>query len=207
MMSRAVSPLKLMEEVAEDATEQAVETAPAPAAVKTTEQAEKEVDFDKVLSRLKGDPRRKILLTASWVQSVEGPNTTRVIRITDEPLGEDAPATDAPQPIERYGAVSPGGMPIDADLLMAEQPPLLDGYVSFYLSEYYTLDLDIRFTPEVSFLDMEDPANPEYTSYRIREKRRMKSDELNYYDHPRFGVLLLVNPAPAPEQPAATPVS
>jgi hypothetical protein len=98
-------------------------------------------------------------------------------------------------------------MPIDADLLMVEQPPELDGYVSFYLSEYYTLDLDIRFTPEVSFLDRDDPANPEYTSYRIREKRRMKSDELNYYDHPRFGVLLLVNPAPSPSQPAEAPVS
>jgi hypothetical protein len=81
---------------------------------------------------------------------------------------------------------------------------VVDGYASFYLSGYYTLELDVRYTPEVSFLEMEDPANPKYASYRIYEKRRMKSDELNYYDHPWFGVLLLVNPA---ETPASAPES
>mgnify|MGYP001818202373 FL=1 len=199
-MSRAVTPQELLEEMATPAADSTDESA-APV---TGAEKEKEVSFDRVLARLRSDPRRKILLSTSWVQAVEGPDTSRVIRITDQREDDTETTTRTSLPSRQYAPASPAGMPIDASILEAEQPPVVDGYASFYLSGYYTLELDVRYTPEVSFLEMEDPANPKYTSYRIYEKRRMKSDELNYYDHPRFGVLLLVNPA---ETPASAPES
>lgn len=37
-------------------------------------------------------------------------------------------------------------------------------------------------------------------AYRLIEKRRIKSSDLHYFDHPRFGVLALVTPYRAPAQ-------
>ena len=78
--------------------------------------------------------------------------------------------------------------------LTASEPAQLDGFVNFYLNSQYTLEADIRYTPPYrpSILDEEPDIGP--VNYRINEKRRIKSGELNYYDHPAFGMVLLVTP-------------
>lgn len=159
---------------------------------------DRDIDFTDVLARMERDPHRKVLLTASWVQTVLDPDSTPIIHITDR-AGEPDVSPD-------YGTMQMHDlrtMPA-AESGRFQQPPLIDGFVRFYLSGYYTLELDIRYTPEIPFLERDDPENPELVSYRIHQKRRMKSDELNYYDHPKFGILLLVNPAPTTEA-AQTP--
>ncbi|MDD9799507.1 MAG: CsiV family protein [Gammaproteobacteria bacterium] len=49
-----------------------------------------------------------------------------------------------------------------------------------------------------------------HRAHRMRQQRRIKLNEINYYDHPRFGVLMVVSrfaaPAPA-EAPATAPES
>jgi|GEM_PF-1390103 len=192
-MSRAVSPLELMAN-----EESATNTDQDPSAPPASKQ-EKDINFNDVVARINKDPRRKVVLTASWVQPVQDPNTSAVIHLSDRP-GEteaDLKTRGTPAPYSRPVGIS--GMPVAQNELMLQQPPLIDGFAHFYLSGYYTMELDLRYTPEVAFLDMENPDDPKYTSYRIHEKRRMKSDELNYYDHPKFGVLLLVNPAAVTE--------
>jgi len=174
LMTRAISPEELMNDV-----DLAAVTG------QTEETEEKEVNFADVLARLRKDPRRKVLLATSWVQIVDAPDASPILRITSEP-GTAATPPMQPAATGPYAMETPSLTPL---------PPLLDGFVRFYLSGIYTLELDIRYTPEVPFLEREDPDEPQYTTYRIHEKRRMKSDELNYYDHPKFGVLLLVNPA------------
>lgn len=185
LMARAVTPSQLMEgTIPEVMTETGTDK---------DNDKEKVVDFTAVLNKLQHDPKRKILLVTSWVQPVDTPRDSPVIRITD--LSEEAlsaPATDSPP--------ASTGMALTGEPPVSAAPPLLDGYVHFYVSGIYTLELDLRYTPEIPFLEQEDPENPQYTTYRIHEKRRMKSDELNYYDHPKFGVLLLVNPALSPQE-------
>ena len=44
-------------------------------------------------------------------------------------------------------------------------------------------------------------------SYELTETRRVKFYEKNYYDHPAFGVIALVTPAPAAARPGADPGS
>jgi hypothetical protein len=192
-MSRAVTPLDLMAKKEIDTNTDQVQPAAA------TDEKEKNINFDNVIARIKRDPRRKIVLTASWVQPVDDPNSTPVIHITDRVKESEAALNRNASPALYSRPAGISGGSIEQGETLIEQPPLIDGFASFYLSGYYTMELDLRYTPEVSFLDMENPENPEFKTYRIHEKRRMKSDELNYYDHPKFGVLLLVNPAEVAE--------
>ena len=66
---------------------------------------------------------------------------------------------------------------------------LLQGTVSVALSRYLHLTADLRL--------IESEAGASMT---LRETRRMRSGELHYLDHPRFGVLVRITPY---EKPAA----
>jgi len=67
-------------------------------------------------------------------------------------------------------------------------PGELDGTVRFFMSRFLHLSVNLRFRDPASV----DPAAP--VIYQINEQRRIKSLELNYFDHPRFGVLARVVP-------------
>ena len=63
----------------------------------------------------------------------------------------------------------------------------LDGTLRFYLSRFLHVDLDLA-------LQEKAPATGEL-NYRLSENRRIKTQELNYFDHPKFGVLMRVTSA------------
>lgn len=107
----------------------------------------------------------------------------------------------------------------------------LEGYVTLGLERYLHIDSDLwlsRFgavadaaaegpqlpSPPVETGETPSAAEDPAAGYAVeqlavlREQRRMRSGELHYLDHPRFGALVLVTPveaAPAPEAPAADP--
>ena len=64
----------------------------------------------------------------------------------------------------------------------------LDGTVTLVRERFLHLDVDLMLQ----------------STYSLQEKRRMRSGELHYFDHPVFGVIAEVNPysAPAPVVPA-----
>lgn len=63
----------------------------------------------------------------------------------------------------------------------------LDGDIHFYMSRFLHFDVDLRYT---------DLTDPTHALYRIDESRRIKSGETNYFDHPRFGVLVRLTALP-----------
>lgn len=67
-------------------------------------------------------------------------------------------------------------------------PGELDGTIRFFMSRFLHLSVNLRFRDPAGT----DPAAP--IVYRLNEQRRIKSLELNYFDHPRFGVLARVVP-------------
>ncbi|MBI1195784.1 MAG: hypothetical protein GC138_08060 [Gammaproteobacteria bacterium] len=84
---------------------------------------------------------------------------------------------------------------VDADLLYrpgaeadnAELPAALEA------------ETDIEMPPSLSLTDMvsgtdnaEEQVMP--TDYRMRQSRRVKKGELNFFDHPRFGLLIQIEP-------------
>lgn len=61
--------------------------------------------------------------------------------------------------------------------------PLLDGTVSLARSRYLHMAVDLIYVDPNSGIPLQ-----------LRETRRMRSGELHYLDHPRFGVLVQVTP-------------
>jgi len=64
----------------------------------------------------------------------------------------------------------------------------LNGYVQFFVSRFLHLDLNLQ---------LRDPTNPDLV-YAIKDGRRIKTQETTYFDHPRFGALVLVTPTKPP---------
>jgi hypothetical protein len=86
----------------------------------------------------------------------------------------------------------------------------VDGLVRVAVARYLHLDLDLRLhLPELaetaSSSDI-DSSSADYgvADIRLKEQRRMRSKELHYFDHPRFGVIALITPYERPAPSADT---
>lgn len=62
----------------------------------------------------------------------------------------------------------------------------LDGTFRFYLSRYLHVDMDLILQPNPATGTEASPA------FRLSEHRRVKLQEVHYFDHPKLGVLLRV---------------
>jgi hypothetical protein len=77
----------------------------------------------------------------------------------------------------------------------------IEGSVTLVRERYLHLDVDLslmtasRAAP-TRFAD----GMGSTPAFRLREKRRMRSRELHYFDHPRFGMIAMVTPYDAPEE-------
>lgn len=75
----------------------------------------------------------------------------------------------------------------------------LDGTVHFYKNRFLHLDINLmlgeEFVPASSndTLASADAQKNTKNNFVIKEKRRIRSENINYFDHPRFGVLVQVN--------------
>lgn len=75
----------------------------------------------------------------------------------------------------------------------------VDGWVKIVLGRYLHVSTDLAFRKPV-MLEHTDPATQEVTrtpglyTIRVEEKRRMRSRELHYIDHPLLGILVKITP-------------
>ncbi|GEM_PF-2710620 len=85
-----------------------------------------------------------------------------------------------------------------------------DGLISLKRGHYLHLNIDMGFqertvssSSEAIFNDdafySEAVEVPSYSSYRMKQKRRIRSGEIHYFDHPRFGLIAQVTPIELPE--------
>jgi hypothetical protein len=135
-----------------------------------------------LVERLRADPRYKVLYHNRWLQDAAARSSTAPARITN------APITDSLYP------PSP-----------AEQ---LDGFVRLHRARFLQVEADLAFRPAESTapLPTSQPGMPAtgvplHPAYVLHEKRRVKFDEIHYIDHPKFGMLIMVSKATAPQQP------
>jgi Peptidoglycan-binding protein, CsiV len=73
-------------------------------------------------------------------------------------------------------------------MLIASANSEISGTLRFYLSRYLHVELNLMYAPP-SAIGAGDP--PDYV---IREQRRVRANELTYFDHPKFGVIVKVTP-------------
>lgn len=75
------------------------------------------------------------------------------------------------------------------------EPGLLNGEASFYVSRFLHLDLKLELDEKTAVSSiLPFSADAVATRHFIDEHRRIKTTEVNYFDHPHFGALVLVTP-------------
>lgn len=84
------------------------------------------------------------------------------------------------------------------------------GTIRLRLSRFLHLDVDLTYQGRMPYAAAAQPtfgdrelAELEFAPrYTIHAERQTRAGELHYFDHPAFGLLVVVKPAPAPEAPA-----
>jgi hypothetical protein len=79
----------------------------------------------------------------------------------------------------------------------------VDGTVRVAVERYLHLYLDLQLHLPVGAVQPET-GEVELPEIRLTEKRRMRSQEIHYFDNPRFGVIALITPYEPPATPTAT---
>lgn len=81
--------------------------------------------------------------------------------------------------------------------------PRLEGTINISRGRYLHVWLDLLYRPEKKpaqssgfFSFLAEDKTPD--AYRLTQQRRVRSGELHYFDHPRFGVLALITPYEPP---------
>jgi len=147
---------------------------------------------DSRILRLSADYRP--LLHVAWQQPGYDYDTGRAVHLEqfvklDEP-GEDLPPELAEIQIEDDRYIVPD--------------PLFDGTIRVRSTRFLHVDVDIAYFPN-KFLQLlrlqkqglnnadQLDVNPDADYVRLSESRKIKLNELHYFDHPLFGVLLQVS--------------
>lgn len=69
----------------------------------------------------------------------------------------------------------------------------LDGTFKFFISRFLHVNLNLIFLQSESksiFQGAEDDS--QQAAYQLRERRRIRSNEIQYFDHPKFGALVQI---------------
>jgi len=117
-------------------------------------------------------------------------------------------------PLAHVGWVQPGlpeadAVPIDLGTLGILNPR---GTVRVHLSRFLHITLDLTYQAKESAAPVAGSADglseivlaPQY---RLQAARSARSNELHYFDHPAFGVLVRITPVPAPDASGRRPAA
>jgi len=153
-------------------------------------------------NKLQRNPNYRILLHQTWLQPIGGERSAKPIHLYGGEL------------FNSDGSV----MTNDNNNLL---PPPSDSY--WQLNGTVTISMDRFFNVKTDFLLNEPisqlPTNTQQQadnyhfqptnikSFLLLQTRRMKSNELNYIDHPLFGILIAIYPYQATLQPQTSPKS
>lgn len=121
------------------------------------------------------------LLHWRWVQPGWDRNQARLLHV-QVPAGSALPLTQ-PSALASNSEMQRLRDLTDPSAVTGAGLPLLDGTVSLTRARFLHLAADLIYV---------DPATG--IPVQLRESRRMRSNELHYLDHPRFGVLVQVSP-------------
>ncbi len=69
----------------------------------------------------------------------------------------------------------------------------LDGAIRFYVSRFFHLAVEIGLKELDAVFPATGDGGEAAQVYQILEDRRIKTEDINYFDHPKFGVLVQVN--------------
>ena len=80
-----------------------------------------------------------------------------------------------------------------------ESPVKIEGTVRVAVERYLHLYLDLKLVDTTLAFET-DLSEYDLPEFRMKQRRRMRSKELHYFDHPKFGVIALITPYTPPVQ-------
>jgi hypothetical protein len=113
------------------------------------------------------------LLHVAWQQPGEGTVAGRQVHIMRLREPAAAPAADAGLSV-----------PVDA---------IIDGVMQLRVGRFLHVALDLAYFPRPAAIPGAVPVAPATEYMRMRERRKVLLNDLNYFDHPLFGVLVQVS--------------
>ena len=156
------------------------------------------------IAKLKKNPRYEVLLHTAWRQpAIDLKNETAVYVFNGmtepEHAVEPLPSADSTPGISKPTVVLPPHVGTN-DLANPEpRAPRLSGTIKLALGQYLHVALDLFYRKEMGRIGSVDASGKEVLtthnalqSFRLNEIRRIKTGEVNYFDHPVFGALVLI---------------
>lgn len=147
-------------------------------------------------ANLNRNPLYQTITHFAWIQTVPPPNQTEIIHINAGALFD-----------EQGNPIQPIDTNPESDSLTGEQQePLptnthqVTGTLAINLDRYFNLSVDLVFSePSIDLAPLVPPGyfgpNPgPLLHFRLLQSRRMKSGELDYIDHPLYGILVEIFP-------------
>ncbi len=99
--------------------------------------------------------------------------------------------------LKKVAWIQPAVNKNDAPVVSIGEQQNLSGQVRFYSKKLLFIELELRFNrPMTNIPDTTVPYSSHYYQtpvYLIKETRRLKLNEIHYFDHPRFGTLVKVS--------------
>jgi len=138
-----------------------------------------------IADTLRRSDRHRLLLHWYWQQPGWPVTQARPV-LVQIPAGGALPVTNLPSGLSKFTLDSARDGQLSAASASQAATPLLDGTVNLIAGEILQVDVDLLYR---------DPTLG--VPVRLQESRRLRSGELNYLDHPRFGVLVRVAPVTA----------
>lgn len=84
----------------------------------------------------------------------------------------------------------------------------IEGTLTFHRERFLHLKVDLQLSEmlplAINYNYAADTTTSASTLYRLQETRRIKTSQSNYFDHPRFGVLAIVEKINSPYPPTST---
>ncbi len=180
-----------------------------------------------VITRLNNAGDYQVLYHAAWRQPAYDPEKSIPVHIHYDPRGvqtrmlsavDDYLTRQAANQTQGEGpATPPAPMPQASDQQPAsdEAPAApspswsLNGVIGLVQSRYLHLDVDLVYQVNTPADQSQQAAMIGDTmvtqTFRLQQSRRIRSDKLFYFDHPRFGVLARITPfTPPPPPPPQT---
>lgn len=154
------------------------------------------------VAKLKKNPHYEVLLHTAWRQpAIDLKDETAVYvfsGMTEPEHPVDTPSAGSGTSSAPQSSAQTRGN-TEESLNSEPRAPRLSGTVKLALGQYLHVALDLFYRKEVSRIGSVDASGKEILashnalqSFRLNEMRRIKTGEVNYFDHPLFGALVLI---------------
>lgn len=151
------------------------------------------------VAKLKKNPRYEVLLHTAWRQpAIELKDETAVFVFNG--MTEPEHPVDTPSPSGNpSAALTQARASTEESQTPEPRARRFSGTVKLALGQYLHVALDLYYRKEMSRIGSVDASGKEILaphnalqSFRLNEIRRIKAGEVNYFDHPVFGALVLI---------------